>query len=640
MDDIGRYRILGELGSGGMGIVYRAYDPVLGREVAIKTLKLSNFSEPPERDALRDRLAREARAAAALSHSGIVAIHDVVQQKDAQQGDLLCLIMERIEGQTLAHLLSAAPLDIDTALRIIRETAAALDYAHRKGIVHRDIKPANLMLDETGAVKIADFGIAKITSSQTRTESAGGLIVGTAGYMAPEQLRGAPVDGHTDQFSLAVVAYEMLARRRPFTADSIVALTHQVVFEEPPTLSALRPGFGPAVDAVLQKALSKSPAARYPTCSEFAAALESKVNAVVGQATLAYPSIPPPNKTPSSPRIWWWAAAVFAILAVAGAGATYALRHKPEAPPTSVITAPVPQPVEVAKAPPVDPPPSPTPTPEPSPTPPPAKTRATAIDIARQGEVRVNKKDGQKYIFIMPGTFTMGCVPDDSACGGFAKPAHRVTLTKGFWMAETPTTVAAYKAFAEATHRDMPKTPKFNPNWSLTDHPIVEVNFDDAVAYAKWAGGRLPTEAEWEYAARAGAVDTVFPWGNDSNHDLANFGEGTGGSDEQGAKDGKDQWLYTSPVASFAPNRWNLYDMAGNVSQWCTDWFGPSYYADSPEKDPRGPETGKLRITRGGSWKSPGRFLHTSFRGTRSPEERGLTTGIRCVLESMYVPKH
>lgn len=638
MEAIGRYRILGELGSGGMGVVYRAHDPVLGREVAIKTLKLSSLSEPSERDALRDRLAREARAAAALSHSGIVAIHDVVQESD-----VICLVMERIEGHTLAHILADSFLDLPSALRIIRETAAALDYAHRKGIVHRDIKPANLMLDETGAVKIADFGIAKITTSQTRTESASGFIVGTAGYMAPEQLRGAPVDGHTDQFSLAVVAFEMLARRRPFVADSMIALTHQVVFEPPPTLSTLRPGFGPAVDAVFDKALSKSPAARYATCSEFAAALESNINAAVNQPTLAYPAIPqppiaqpPPAPPPqkSSPKIWWWAAALFAILAIAGAAATYAFRSKPEAPVT-VKESPVKRPEVLGQAPPPDP--SPTPTP-PSPTP--TKAPTAAITIARQGEIRSNPKDGQKYVFITPGTFTMGCIPNDPICGGFAKPAHRVTLTKGFWMAQTPVTVAAYRAFAEATHREMPKTPKFNPNWSLTEHPIVEVNWDDAIAYTKWAGGRLPTEAEWEFAARGGAVDTLFPWGNDASHDLANFGQGTSGSDEQGAVEGKDVWLYTSPVASFPPNRLNLYDMAGNVSQWCSDWFGPSYYGVSPEKDPRGPETGTLRINRGGSWKSPARFLHTSFRGTRAPDERGLTTGIRCVLESIYVPQH
>jgi formylglycine-generating enzyme required for sulfatase activity/tRNA A-37 threonylcarbamoyl transferase component Bud32 len=612
VDDIGRYRILGELGSGGMGVVFRAYDPVLGREVAIKTLKLSDFSNPSERDSLRERLAREARAAAALSHSGIVAIHDVVQQ-----GDLLSLVMERIEGQNLAHILSTAPPDLTTALRIIRETAAALDYAHRKGIVHRDIKPANLMLDETSAVKVADFGIAKIASSQTRTESAGGLIVGTAGYMAPEQLRGASVDGRTDQFSLAVVAYEMLANRRPFMADSLIALTHQVVFEEAPTLSTLRPGFGPAVDSVFQKALAKSPSARYPTCSAFAAALDSTVTAAVNQKTLAYPAA-----KQSSAR-FWWAVALVVILAVAGAAATYALRRKPETKPLAIRQPVAPPKIDL---------PTPTPAP-PAVKPPPAKAPSAAVVIATQGSVRVNKKDGQKYVLVTPGTFTMGCVPDDAECGGFAKPAHRVTITKALWIAQTPVTVAAYKAFAEATHRDMPKAPKFNPNWTNTDHPIVEVNWEDAVAYSTWAGARLPTEAEWEYAARGGAMETIFPWGNDPSHDLANFGQGTNGKDEQGTVEGKDQWIYTSPVASFPPNRVNLYDMAGNVSQWCADWFSPSYYAKSPEKDPQGPETGTLKIVRGGSWKSPARFLRTSFRGARAPAERGLTSGFRCVLK-------
>jgi formylglycine-generating enzyme required for sulfatase activity/tRNA A-37 threonylcarbamoyl transferase component Bud32 len=623
VDDIGRYRILGELGSGGMGVVFRAHDPVLGREVAIKTLKLSDFADPLERDSLRDRLAREARAAAALSHPGIVAIHDVVQQRDARQGDLISLVMELIDGQTLAHFLATEPaLDIDTVLRIIREAAAALDYAHRKGIVHRDIKPANLMLDESATVKIADFGIAKITTSQTRTESAGGLIVGTAGYMAPEQLRGAVVDGHADQFSLAVVAYEMLARRRPFMADSMIALTHQVVFEQAPTLSTLRPGLGSAVDAVFQKALSKSPAGRYPGCSAFASALETQVKAAVSQPTIPYPA---PRK-PSAAR-FWWAAASIAILAVGAAAATYVLRSKP-------APRPQPAPVTVAKTVavtplPIERPPDPAPTPAPVKTPV-ATTPPTAVKAAT---TRINKRDGQKYVWIPPGSFTMGCVPNDPECGAFAKPAHRVTITKGFWMAQTATTVAEYKAFAEATHRDMPKAPKFNPKWTLENHPMVEVNWDDAVAYSAWAGGRLPTEAEWEYAARGGAGETVFPWGNDASHDLANFGQGTSGTDEQGAAEGKDQWINTSPVASFAPNGFNLFDMAGNASQWCADWYSPSYYGKSPDKDPTGPETGTLRIVRGGSWKSPARFIRTSFRGARAPEERGLTSGFRCVLK-------
>jgi len=648
MDDIGRYRIVGELGSGGMGIVYRAVDPVLGREVAIKTLKLSELSDTAERDALRERLAREARAAAALSHSGIVAVHDVVQQ-----GDLFNIVMERIEGQTLAHVLTTEPpLEVTTVFRIVREAAAALDYAHRKGIVHRDIKPANLMLDESGAVKIADFGIAKITTSQTRTQSASGLIVGTAGYMSPEQLRGATIDGNADQFSLAVVAYEMLARRRPFMADSLIALTHQVVFEEPPTLSTLRPGLGTGVDAVFHKALAKSSADRYPSCCAFAEALESQINTSINAPTVAFPAIPltppptlhptqlltqhptqpvpqqptiPPAKLP--PRSRWLIAmiGIFVILLLAGVAGVYFLRRTYTLSPPTVAAQPAPPkqpaptpPIAVAKALP--------------PTPAPAKAKAPLLPaVVKAGTVRVNKKDGQKYVWIPPGDFTMGCVPNDSACGAFAKPSHRVTISAGFWMAQTSTTVAAYKLSVS----EMPKAPKFNPDWTLTDHPMIEVNWDDATAYCTRAGGRLPTEAEWEYAARGGVADTLFPWGNDASHDFANFGEGTNGADERGSILGKDQWMNTSPVASFAPNGFHLYDMIGNVSQWCSDWFSPSYYGSSPEKDPRGPETGTLRIARGSSWKSPPRFTHTSIRGSRKPDERGLTTGFRCVANTL-----
>jgi formylglycine-generating enzyme len=206
-----------------------------------------------------------------------------------------------------------------------------------------------------------------------------------------------------------------------------------------------------------------------------------------------------------------------------------------------------------------------------------------------------------------------------------------VTISAGFWMAQTDATVAAYRLFAS----EMPTAPKFNPNWTLTDHPMVQVNWDEATGYCSRSGGRLPTEAEWEYAARGGASEAIFPWGNDSSHDFANFGEGANGADERGAIQGKDQWLNTSPVASFPPNGFHLYDMIGNVSQWCSDWYAPAYYRGSPEKDPKGAETGTLRIVRGGSWRSPARFTHTSFRGTRAPDDRGLTTGFRCVVNSL-----
>jgi serine/threonine-protein kinase len=176
MEQIGRYRIVGELGRGAMGIVYRAQDPTIGRTVAIKTIRLGEVTDPKERERLRERLFREAQSAGALSHPNIVTIYDV-----AEEGDLAYIAMEYVDGQTLERVLASGELPGgQQLLEILRQTAAALDYAHHHGIVHRDIKPANVMIDDRGTAKIADFGVAKILSQQM-TQAAG--IIGTPNYM-------------------------------------------------------------------------------------------------------------------------------------------------------------------------------------------------------------------------------------------------------------------------------------------------------------------------------------------------------------------------------------------------------------------------------------------------------------------------
>src|SRR5437899_3133649 len=204
MDRIGRYKIVRELGRGAMGVVYHAIDPNIGRPVAIKTIQLGDGRKPEEQERLRERLFREARSAGILSHPGIVTIYDV-----EQQGDLAYIAMEYVDGPTLDQLLSGGqPTPPEKLFSILGQTAAALDYAHGKGIVHRDIKPANIMIARDGTAKITDFGIAKITASEQFTMT--GSIVGTPHYMSPEQVQGLAVDGRSDQFSLAVIAYEML----------------------------------------------------------------------------------------------------------------------------------------------------------------------------------------------------------------------------------------------------------------------------------------------------------------------------------------------------------------------------------------------------------------------------------------------
>src|SRR5215467_15200713 len=281
VDRIGRYQIVRELGRGAMGIVYHAVDPNIGRPVAIKTIRLSEFRDPQEQAKLRERLFREARSAGMLSHPGIVTIYDV-----EQEGDIAWIAMELVDGPTLDDVLSRdSAIPVEQMFSILSQTAAALDYAHSKGIVHRDIKPANIMISGDGTTKITDFGIAKITASDHFTMT--GSIVGTPHYMSPEQVQGQQVDGRSDQFSLAVIAYEMLTGEKPYTGEHLTTVVYKIVAEEPAAPPRLNPTLAGAIDSVLRKGLAKKPEARFATCQEFAAALENACHATHGWKTMA-----------------------------------------------------------------------------------------------------------------------------------------------------------------------------------------------------------------------------------------------------------------------------------------------------------------------------------------------------------------
>jgi len=280
MDRIGRYKIVGELGRGAMGVVYHAIDPNIGRPVAIKTIHFGAGRTTEEHDRLRERLFREARSAGILSHPGIVTIYDV-----EQQGELAYIAMEFVDGPTLDQVLSEAyPISPERMFSILGQTAVALDYAHQKGIVHRDIKPANIMIARDGTAKITDFGIAKITAADQLTMT--GNIVGTPHYMSPEQVQGQPVDGRSDQFSLAVIAFEMLTGEKPYAGEQLTTVVYKIVAEEPAAPHRLNPTLGPAIESALRKGLSKKPDARYPTCQEFAGALEKACAASKGWKTM------------------------------------------------------------------------------------------------------------------------------------------------------------------------------------------------------------------------------------------------------------------------------------------------------------------------------------------------------------------
>ncbi len=267
MQTIGRYQIIRELGRGAMGVVYLGEDPAIGRSVAIKTINLDNLSEGAEQQMLRDRLMREARSAGILSHPGIVTIYDITQSEH-----VACVVMEYVEGTTLYDRMTDGPLDSGEVLNILEQTAAALDYAHGKGVLHRDIKPANLMVTTDGITKVMDFGIARIASQKTATTS---MVLGTPSYMAPEQISSKPLSPATDQFSIGVLAFELIAGVKPFNGESMSSLLFNIVFKDPLSVSELNATLPPAVEQVLRKALSKEPGDRYPNCTQFIKALRA-----------------------------------------------------------------------------------------------------------------------------------------------------------------------------------------------------------------------------------------------------------------------------------------------------------------------------------------------------------------------------
>jgi tRNA A-37 threonylcarbamoyl transferase component Bud32 len=286
LDQVGRYQILEELGRGAHGVVYKALDPAIGRTIAIKAIALGNINQA-DRERVREGILREARLAGTLSHPNIVTVYDVLDDNDSAY-----IFMEFVDGKSLEDAISSTkenrPGKLSRAgfISIFKQVAQALDYAHRKGVIHRDIKPANIVLthgrvgkepasDEEVRAKIADFGVAKFASQEV-TQQLGGqrALIGTPSYMSPEQVQGRAVSGASDQFSLAVIVYEVLCGRKAFEADTIEAVLYRIRNEREAPVNSLNPALSPTVNKVMERALAKEPDQRFGTCSEFAGALE------------------------------------------------------------------------------------------------------------------------------------------------------------------------------------------------------------------------------------------------------------------------------------------------------------------------------------------------------------------------------
>jgi serine/threonine protein kinase len=348
---IGGYEILGELGRGAMGVVYHARDTAIGRPVAIKVIRVDAGTSLQLGAQLRQRLIREASVAGNISHPGIVTVYQL-----GEEGDSIFIAMEFVEGASLEHLLTnRRPNDRDWALDILAQIAVALDYAHKGNVVHRDIKPANILVRSDGRVKIADFGIAKLNADATGGMTGTGVSIGSPAYMSPEQIQATQIDGRSDQFALATIAFQMLAGRMPFKGTTAHTLMYQIVTGDPfEPLPGDNP-LSPAVRAVLARALAKNPRDRFPDCASFiheltvaavARAAESQASTVKIHTVTPPATVLPSNPKPKAGKAWMLAPIIggFLTLSLIGAGIYWYVHQSccaPQpAPPTSNTDAP------------------------------------------------------------------------------------------------------------------------------------------------------------------------------------------------------------------------------------------------------------------------------------------------------------
>ena len=290
----GRYDLREELGRGAMGVVFHGFDPVIGRDVAVKTMHLSEAGTGMSREELIGRFQTEARAAGLLTHPNIVVIFDAGEE----QG-LFYITMEFVEGKSLQSLIDAHQLfPLPRVMKLMEQVCSALDYAHQHNVVHRDIKPANLMLTPDDTVKITDFGTAKILQIGTAQTA---HIMGTPSYMSPEQVKGKPVDGRSDIFSLGVILYELMTGEKPFPGQNITTVIYKIINEEPIPPRALDSSIHPGLSAVITRALAKDPALRYQSCTELLNALRNYHDLANLDATIRLGHVAPQVASTTAP---------------------------------------------------------------------------------------------------------------------------------------------------------------------------------------------------------------------------------------------------------------------------------------------------------------------------------------------------
>ena len=555
-----------------MGVVYRAYDPELDREVALKSVMLEGIT-PEQRVANEQYLSREARAAARLQHPHAVAVYDFFSS-----GDRAFIVMEFVRGASLEALLATGDTSNHAlTLQVLREAASALDAAHLAGIIHRDVKPGNILLDETGHVKIADFGIARLTTGNvTQTSPSMGTTAGTLSYMSPEQVRGDTLDGRSDQFALAVLAFQLFTGQLPFQAETWIAQSYKILNEPPIPLQSLNPNLPPSVAMAIGVALQKDPMQRFPTCKAFVDALAGTV-------------VAPEEKKSKFDNRW-----ILIPVFVLATGFTLMIIRQA----IRTMETPAPQPTTTttpAATTPSGNPVVPTQPTTPGLPPPPPQEESLALIL-----------DGIPMDFakIPAGRFIMGC----DSCDMAEKPEHAVDITKPFQFGRTEVTEKHWNAVMTGKASGTNK-PKVNISWNDAQVFLTKLNArGDGFHY------RLPTEAEWEYAARAG-----------------DRGLGPRNIDDYAWTSNNAAGELQEVASAKLSNVWGLYDMLGNASEWTSDWLAMDYYQNSPKNDPPGPASGTMRIFRGGHAGTGAAAAYYYARSADEPSAKGPYLGMRVV---------
>jgi serine/threonine-protein kinase len=590
-----------------MGVVHRSRSPD-GQDVAVKLLvrvdgpKLARFE-------------RERRLLASFTvRDGFVPLIDAG----------LCdmgpyIVMPFCSGGTLRHRLGLGQLGIEETVALGRALAAALGRAHARGIVHRDVKPENVLFTADGAPLITDLGVAKHFDTSTPGGSQSieltreGVACGTAGYMAPEQLRDAASAGpEADVFSLGAVLYECLIGTPPFVGESIVDVLEKLARGRFPPIRSERPEVPKWLASVIERALARSKEARFPDGEALCAALEPRPSRVGTRAALV-----------GLPVVALAALVLVVVLAARRAG----------------------QPVEAAVAPIVT-------------------TVAARLGwmgeplprgLERGAESPVclfSLPDGStlELVRVPPGDFYMGARDTDSLAQASEKPGHVHAAPHGYWIGRHDVTWSEYQRFCAATGRSRPTKPSWwdAATYSEETHPVVNVSWVEASAFCAWAGLALPTEAEWEKAAR-GTDGRRFPWGDEFDPKRCNYLDAScpgetyringktldqfmapsGGRD----KERSDGFPFTSPFGSFpdGASPVGALDMAGNVWQLCDDWFDHDAYSRYlGEERPR--PTSRRRAIRGGAWFRPWMLCRSSCRDSFPPADHNDRIGFRVVL--------